>query len=143
MSVAKRVADEMDVSLGDEVGYSIRFEDCTSSKTFLKLVPSSSSSTGSKLLTESNNRYMTDGMLLREAMNDNLLSRYSTVILDEAHERTLATDILMGLLKDIAKRRPDLKIVVMSATLDAEKFQSYFFGAPLLKVPGRTFAVEM
>ncbi|KAI5478143.1 hypothetical protein MNV49_005407 [Pseudohyphozyma bogoriensis] len=123
MSVAKRVADEMDVSLGDEVGYSIRFEDCTSPKTFLK--------------------YMTDGMLLREAMNDNLLSRYSTVILDEAHERTLATDILMGLLKDIAKRRPDLKIVVMSATLDAQKFQNYFFGAPLLKVPGRTFAVEL
>ncbi|ORY77997.1 P-loop containing nucleoside triphosphate hydrolase protein [Leucosporidium creatinivorum] len=123
MSVAKRVADEMDVSLGDEVGYSIRFEDCTSPKTFLK--------------------YMTDGMLLREAMNDHMLSRYSTVILDEAHERTLATDILMGLLKDIAKRRPDLKIVVMSATLDAAKFQNYFFGAPLLKVPGRTFSVEV
>ncbi|GAA5864209.1 hypothetical protein JCM8547_001293 [Rhodosporidiobolus lusitaniae] len=123
MSVAKRVADEMDVSLGEEVGYSIRFEDCTSSNTFLK--------------------YMTDGMLLREAMNDHMLSRYSTVILDEAHERTLATDILMGLLKDIAKRRPDLKIVVMSATLDAAKFQNYFFGAPLLKVPGRTFAVEI
>lgn len=76
-------------------------------------------------------------------MNDHMLSRYSTVILDEAHERTLATDILMGLLKDIAKRRPDLKIVVMSATLDAAKFQNYFFGAPLLKVPGRTFAVEV
>ncbi|GAA5891469.1 hypothetical protein JCM6882_004480 [Rhodosporidiobolus microsporus] len=123
MSVAKRVADELDVTLGEEVGYSIRFEDCTSPNTFLK--------------------YMTDGMLLREAMNDHMLSRYSTVILDEAHERTLATDILMGLLKDIAKRRPDLKIVVMSATLDAAKFQNYFFGAPLLKVPGRTFAVEI
>ncbi|GAA5995883.1 uncharacterized protein JCM10292_004806 [Rhodotorula paludigena] len=123
MSVAKRVADEMDVALGEEVGYSIRFEDCTSSNTFLK--------------------YMTDGMLLREAMNDHMLSRYSTVILDEAHERTLATDILMGLLKDVARRRPDLKIVVMSATLDAAKFQNYFFGAPLLKVPGRTFAVEI
>ncbi|SCV70266.1 BQ2448_1660 [Microbotryum intermedium] len=123
MSVAKRVADEMDVTLGEQVGYSIRFEDCTSNNTFLK--------------------YMTDGMLLREAMNDHMLSRYSTVILDEAHERTLATDILMGLLKDIAKRRPDLKIVVMSATLDAAKFQNYFFGAPLLKVPGRTFSVEV
>jgi pre-mRNA-splicing factor ATP-dependent RNA helicase DHX15/PRP43 len=106
MSVAKRVADEMDVELGEEVGYSIRFEDCTSPKTFLK--------------------YMTDGMLLREAMNDHELSRYSTVILDEAHERTLATDILMGLLKEVARRRPDLKIIVMSATLDAEKFQRYF-----------------
>lgn len=123
MSVAKRVADEMDVTLGEEVGYSIRFEDCTSPNTFLK--------------------YMTDGMLLREAMNDHMLSRYSTVILDEAHERTLATDILMGLLKDIVKRRPDLKVVVMSATLDAAKFQNYFFDAPLLKVPGRTFSVEM
>ncbi|KAK4047526.1 DEAH-box ATP-dependent RNA helicase prp43, partial [Microbotryomycetes sp. JL221] len=123
MSVAKRVADELDVSLGEEVGYSIRFEDATSPKTFLK--------------------YMTDGMLLREAMNDHMLSRYSTIILDEAHERTLATDILMGLLKDIAKRRPDLKIVVMSATLDAAKFQNYFFNAPLLKVPGRTFSVEV
>lgn len=122
MSVAKRVADEMDVELGEHVGYTIRFEDRTSSKTFLK--------------------YMTDGMLLREALHDNTLSRYSTVILDEAHERTLATDILMGLLKDIAKRRADLKIIVMSATLDATKFQKYFNSAPLLKVPGRTFPVE-
>lgn len=122
MSVAKRVADEMDVKLGEQVGYSIRFEDCTGPSTILK--------------------YMTDGMLLREAIHDNRLERYSTIILDEAHERTLATDILMGLLKDIAKRRSDLKIIVMSATLDAVKFQSYFNKAPLLKVPGRTFPVE-
>lgn len=82
MSVAKRVADEMDVQLGKQVGYSIRFEDMTEQgTTFLK--------------------YMTDGMLLREAMNDPKLERYSTIILDEAHERTLATDILMGLLKDV------------------------------------------
>jgi pre-mRNA-splicing factor ATP-dependent RNA helicase DHX15/PRP43 len=81
MSVAQRVADEMDVKLGQEVGYSIRFEDNTSPNTFLK--------------------YMTDGMLLREAMSDPLMSRYSAVILDEAHERTLNTDILMGLLKEV------------------------------------------
>ncbi|KAI9059378.1 P-loop containing nucleoside triphosphate hydrolase protein [Trametes sanguinea] len=140
MSVAKRVADEMDVwhgrvpvppvPLGKQVGYSIRFEDMTEpGTTFMK--------------------YMTDGMLLREAMNDPELSRYSTIILDEAHERTLATDILMGLLKDIAKRRSDLKLVVMSATLDAQKFQRYFSltgpenPAPLFKVPGRTHPVEV
>ncbi|KAI4281954.1 MAG: hypothetical protein L6R38_003297 [Xanthoria sp. 2 TBL-2021] len=123
MSVAQRVADEMDVKLGEEVGYNIRFEDVTGPKTILK--------------------YMTDGMLLREAMNDNDLKRYSTIILDEAHERTLATDTLMGLLKEVIQRRPDLKIVVMSATLDAQKFQSYFNDAPLLAVPGRTHPVEI
>ncbi|EMC91820.1 hypothetical protein BAUCODRAFT_79257 [Baudoinia panamericana UAMH 10762] len=123
MSVAQRVAQEMDVTLGEEVGYSIRFEDMTGPKTILK--------------------YMTDGMLLREAMNDHDLTRYSTIILDEAHERTLATDILMGLLKEVVKRRPDLKLIIMSATLDAQKFQKYFMNAPLLAVPGRTHPVEI
>lgn len=123
MSVAQRVANEMDVNLGEEVGYNIRFEDVTGPKTILK--------------------YMTDGMLLREAMNDNDLSRYSTIILDEAHERTLATDMLMGLLKEVVQRRQDLKLVIMSATLDAQKFQSYFNDAPLLAVPGRTHPVEI
>ena len=85
------------------MGYSIRFEDLTSKKTILK--------------------YMTDGMLLREAMTDHTLQKYSIVILDEAHERTLNTDILFGLIKEILVKRPDLKLVVMSATLDAAKFQ--------------------
>ncbi|XP_035675266.1 putative pre-mRNA-splicing factor ATP-dependent RNA helicase PRP1 isoform X1 [Branchiostoma floridae] len=123
MSVAQRVADEMDVILGQEVGYSIRFEDCSSAKTILK--------------------YMTDGMLLREAMADPLLERYGVILLDEAHERTLATDILMGLLKEVVRQRGDLKIVVMSATLDAGKFQGYFDNAPLMSVPGRTHPVEI
>lgn len=123
ISVAARVAQEMDVVLGQQVGYSIRFEDCTSTETSLK--------------------YMTDGMLLREAMSDPLLSRYSCVILDEAHDRTMATDILMGLIKEICLKRPDLKVVVMSATLDAQKFQTYFNDAPLMSVPGRTFPVEI
>ncbi|KAJ4307073.1 DEAH-box ATP-dependent RNA helicase prp43 [Collariella sp. IMI 366227] len=123
MSVAQRVADELDVNLGEEVGYSIRFENKTGPKTLLK--------------------YMTDGQLLREAMHDHDMSRYGCIILDEAHERTLATDILMALLKQIAERRKDLKIIVMSATLDAQKFQTYFFNAPLLAVPGRTHPVEI
>uniref|UniRef100_A0A7S1G4C4 RNA helicase n=1 Tax=Bicosoecida sp. CB-2014 TaxID=1486930 RepID=A0A7S1G4C4_9STRA len=122
-SVAQRVADEMDVKLGEEVGYSVRFDECTSDRTVLK--------------------YMTDGMLLREAMTDPLLSRYAVVILDEAHERTLSTDVLMGLLKEVLVKRPDLKCIVMSATLDAGKFQKYFIGSPLLKVPGRLHPVEI
>ncbi|KAK8497584.1 hypothetical protein V6N13_002986 [Hibiscus sabdariffa] len=123
MSVSRRVAEEMDVTIGEEVGYSIRFEDCSGARTVLK--------------------YLTDGMLLREAMTDPLLERYKVIILDEAHERTLATDVLFGLLKEVLKNRPDLKLVVMSATLEAEKFQGYFNGAPLMKVPGRLHPVEI
>ena len=124
MSVAKRVSEEMDVQLGQEVGYSIRFDNKTGPKTVLK--------------------YLTDGMLIREAISDPSLSRYSVVILDEAHERTLDTDILFGLLKKIqVKRGDDLKVIIMSATMDAEKFQKYFYDAPLLDIPGRLFPVEI
>lgn len=123
MSIAKRVAEEMDVTMGEQVGYTIRFEDCTNSNTILK--------------------FMTDGMLLREAMHDPFMDKYSCIIIDEAHERTLSTDVLMGLLKEVMLKRPDLKVVVMSATLDALKFQEYFDNAPLMKVPGRTHPVEI
>lgn len=112
MSIAKRVAEEMDVRLGEQVGYTIRFDDKTCPQTQMK--------------------YMTDGMLLREAMTDPMLNRYAVVVLDEAHERTLQTDVLLGLLKEVMVKRPDLRVVVMSATLDAAKFQAYFEGAPLL-----------
>eukprot|EP01028_Stygiella_incarcerata_P003611 TRINITY_DN1745_c0_g1_i1.p1 TRINITY_DN1745_c0_g1~~TRINITY_DN1745_c0_g1_i1.p1 ORF type:complete len:715 (-),score=189.41 TRINITY_DN1745_c0_g1_i1:1582-3726(-) len=123
MSVAQRVADEMDVKLGDIVGYSVRFDEKSGPRTSLK--------------------YLTDGMLLREAMIDPELLSYGVIILDEAHERTLSTDILMGLLKPLLERRKELKLVVMSATMDAEKFQSYFSGAPLISVPGRLHPVDV
>ncbi|KAG5229791.1 pre-mRNA-splicing factor ATP-dependent RNA helicase [Salix suchowensis] len=113
MSIAARVS----------VGYSIRFEDCTSDKTVLKC--------------------MTDGMLLREFLGEPDLAGYSVVMVDEAHERTLSTDILFGLVKDIARFRPDLKLLISSATLDAEKFSDYFDSAPIFKIPGRRFPVEI
>ncbi|TMW81607.1 hypothetical protein EJD97_008707 [Solanum chilense] len=123
MSVAARVSHEMGIKLGNEVGYSIRFEDCTSEKTTLK--------------------YMTDGMLLREFLGEPDLASYSVVMIDEAHERTLSTDILFGLVKDVARFRPDLKLLISSATLDAEKFSDYFDCAPIFKIPGRRFPVEI
>ncbi|CAL5201828.1 unnamed protein product [Lathyrus oleraceus] len=123
MSVSARVAQELGVKLGHEVGYSIRFEDCTSDKTILK--------------------YMTDGMLLREFLGEPDLASYSVVMVDEAHERTLSTDILFGLVKDISRFRPDLKLLISSATLDAEKFSDYFDSAPIFKIPGRRYPVEI
>ena len=123
MSVAARVAEEMGTKLGYEVGYSIRFEDCTSDKTIIK--------------------YMTDGMLLREFLMEPDLASYSCLIIDEAHERTLHTDILFGLVKDIARFRPDLKLLISSATMDAKKFSEYFDDAPIFNIPGRKFPVEV
>lgn len=123
MSVAARVSEEMGVKLGNEVGYAIRFEDATSDKTILK--------------------YMTDGMLLRELLTEPDLGAYSALMIDEAHERTVATDIACGLLKDIAKARPELKLLVSSATMDAQKFQKYFDDAPIFNIPGRRYPVDI
>ncbi|KAH0069565.1 pre-mRNA-splicing factor ATP-dependent RNA helicase PRP43, partial [Aureobasidium melanogenum] len=123
MSVAQRVAEEVGCRLGEEVGYTIRFEDKTSSNTKIK--------------------YMTDGIMQREILLDPELNRYSVIMLDEAHERTIATDVLFGLLKKTLKKRPDMKLIVTSATLDAAKFSEYFNQCPILTIPGRTFPVEI
>lgn len=123
MSVASRVAEEMGVKLGNEVGYAIRFEDNTSDKTTMK--------------------YMTDGMLLRELLTEPDLGQYSALMIDEAHERTVPTDIACGLLKDIAKARPDLRLLISSATMDAQKFQKYFDDAPIFNIPGRRYPVDI
>eukprot|EP00850_Spirogloea_muscicola_P002320 SM000009S23449 [mRNA] locus=s9:45710:49660:- [translate_table: standard] len=124
VSVARRVAQEMDVQLGEVVGYSIRFEDRTSSRTRIK--------------------YLTDGCLLRECLDDPQLSNYSILILDEAHERSLNTDILFGLLKKlVSQRQPGLKLVITSATLDGQHFSKFFDGCPVLNVPGRLFPVQI
>jgi len=123
ISVAKRVAEEMRVKLGEEVGYSIRFEDNTSPKTLIK--------------------YMTEGMLVREAIADRDISNYNVVVLDEAHERNINMDVLFGLMKQVAQRRDDFRLIVTSATLDAEKFSSYFYNCNIFRIPGRTFPVDV
>ncbi|CAE7939406.1 unnamed protein product [Symbiodinium sp. KB8] len=123
MSVAKRVSEEYGCRLGQEVGYAIRFEDQTGPDTLIK--------------------YMTDGMLLREILSDDQVSKYSVIMLDEAHERTISTDVLFGLLKEAVRKRPELKLIVTSATLDAEKFSTYFFNSHIFTIPGRTFPVEI
>lgn len=123
MSVAARVADEMGVKVGNEVGYSIRFEDSTSDKTVLK--------------------YMTDGMLLREFMTEPDLGGYSALMIDEAHERTVHTDILLALVKDLARERPEMKLLISSATMNASKFAEYFDDAPIFNIPGRRYPVDI
>ena len=123
MSVAKRVSEEMGVKLGAEVGYSVRFDDKTSNSTLIK--------------------YMTEGILLREILADPLLLDYSCIIMDEAHERSLNTDILLGLFKGLLARRRDLKLIVTSATMNADRFTRFFGAAPQFTIPGRTFPVDV
>ncbi|XP_078150328.1 RNA helicase family protein isoform X1 [Carex rostrata] len=123
VSVSRRVAQELGVSLGDEVGYAIRFEDRTSHKTRIK--------------------YLTDGCLLRESLSNPELNQYSVIILDEAHERSLNTDILLGLMKRLINvRASNLKVLITSATLDGVKVSRFFSGCPVLNVPGTLFPVE-
>ncbi|XP_038050051.1 ATP-dependent RNA helicase DHX33-like [Patiria miniata] len=128
ISIATRVAKEMNVNLGEEVGYCVRFDDTTSAKTKIK--------------------YMTDGMLLREAILDPKLSKYSFVILDEAHERTVHTDVLFGVVKKAQKQRSGnearaLKVLVMSATMDVDHFSRYFNNAPVLYLQGRQHPIQL
>ncbi|KVH97856.1 AAA+ ATPase domain-containing protein [Cynara cardunculus var. scolymus] len=124
VSVSRRVAEELGVRLGDEVGYAIRFEDRTSERTCIK--------------------YLTDGVLLRESLSDPELKQYSVIILDEAHERSLNTDILMGLMKRLIRlRASNLKVLITSATLDGEKVSRFFSDCPILNVPGKLFPVEI
>lgn len=123
MSVAKRVSEEMETKLGDKVGYAIRFEDVTSSSTVIK--------------------YMTDGVLLRETLKDSDLDKYHVVVMDEAHERSLSTDVLFGILKKVVAKRWDLKLIVTSATLNAQKFSNFFGSVPIFHIPGRTFPVNI
>lgn len=123
VNLAKRVAAEQGCRLGEQVGYSIRFDDTTSKKTRIK--------------------YLTDGMLLRELINDPILSQYHTLILDEAHERTLMTDMLLGFVKKIIKKRPALRVIIMSATLNAERFSEFFDGAEICYISGRQYPVQI
>lgn len=122
VSVAKRVSDEMGCELGTKVGYAIRFEDCTSESTIIK--------------------YMTDGVLLRETLMEPDLDRYCAIIMDEAHERSLNTDVLFGVLRGVVARRHDFKLIITSATMDADKFAAFFGNVPVFTIPGRTFPVE-
>ena len=114
----------MGCELGSTVGYSIRFEDCTNKET-------------TKI------KYMTDGVLLRESLNDEDLDIYSAIVMDEAHERSLNTDVLFGILNKVSARRRDLKLIITSATMNAQRFSDFFGGVPIFNIPGRTFPVDL
>ncbi|WP_373293820.1 ATP-dependent RNA helicase HrpA [Alteromonas halophila] len=122
-SVATRIAEELDTALGDKVGFKIRFSDQVSDNSYVKL--------------------MTDGMLLAEMQNDRFLNQYDTIIIDEAHERSLNIDFLLGYLTQLLKKRPDLKLIITSATIDPERFSRHFNDAPIVEVSGRTYPVEV
>lgn len=126
-SVAQRIADEVQVPLGEQIGYQVRFSDQSTDQTLVKL--------------------MTDGILLAETQNDRFLNRYQTIIIDEAHERSLNIDFLLGYLKQLLPKRPDLKVIITSATIDVERFSKHFSHngkpAPVIEVSGRTFPVEV
>ena len=122
-TVAQRIADELGTPLGEAIGYTVRFTDQASDRTLVKL--------------------MTDGILLAEIQRDRRLLRYDTLILDEAHERSLNIDFLLGYLRELLPRRPDLKVIVTSATIEPERFAAHFGGAPIVEVSGRTYPVEI
>ena len=122
-SVAARIAEELQTELGDLVGYKVRFNDQISDNTQIKL--------------------MTDGILLAEIQNDRFLNQYSCLIIDEAHERSLNNDFILGYLKQLLPRRPDLKVIITSATIDVERFSKHFNNAPIIEVSGRTYPVEV
>jgi len=121
-SVATRVAEEIGTPLGELVGYQVRFEDQSKESTLIKL--------------------MTDGILLAETQHDRFLEKYDTIIVDEAHERSLNIDFLLGFLKTLLPRRPDLKVIITSATIDLERFSKHFDDAPIIEVSGRTYPVD-
>ncbi|MGO3445476.1 MAG: ATP-dependent RNA helicase HrpA, partial [Pseudoalteromonas distincta] len=122
-TVANRIAEEMQCELGQQVGFKIRFSDQVSNNTYIKL--------------------MTDGILLAEIQQDRFLNQYDTIIIDEAHERSLNIDFILGYLKNLLPKRPDLKIIITSATIDPERFSKHFDDAPIIEVSGRTFPVDV
>jgi ATP-dependent helicase HrpA len=122
-TIAHRLAEELSVSVGDEVGFQVRFQDLSKPSTLIKV--------------------MTDGVLLAETQNDRFLERYDTIIIDEAHERSLNIDFLLGYLKQILPKRPDLRLVITSATIDVDRFSRHFNNAPVFEVSGRTFPVDV